>query len=238
MFKRATYSANHKEEDTPFRRARQIWDDRIGGAVAQARNWRRAAVILACACLCLTGGIVYTATTIRVYPYVIEVAETGQVRTVGKLVNPTYVIPDKVKEYLAQDWIERCRGLSLDSVVVKQNLDRCWTFTGDRVRAMIRTHIEAMAKNARLPERDIRRRAIIVNVLSVLPVTTNTYRVDWTEQMFNAFGKPETETPQKWAATLTLKEFQWSASEDITKQRDQYPLGVYLYDLHWSPIAD
>ncbi len=38
--------------ETPYQRAGQLWDERIGSARVQARNWR----LMACGCLLLTAG--------------------------------------------------------------------------------------------------------------------------------------------------------------------------------------
>lgn len=40
--------------ETPYQRAGQLWDERIGSARVQARNWR----LMAFGCLMLTGGTV------------------------------------------------------------------------------------------------------------------------------------------------------------------------------------
>src|SRR3546814_19744644 len=41
MFKRpSTHYGKSPEPETPYQRAAQVWDDRIGGARVQASNWR------------------------------------------------------------------------------------------------------------------------------------------------------------------------------------------------------
>ena len=41
MFKRpSTHYGKSPQPETPYQRAAQIWDDRIGSARVQARNWR------------------------------------------------------------------------------------------------------------------------------------------------------------------------------------------------------
>ena len=41
MFKRpAIHYGKSPEPETPYQRASQVWDDRIGSARVQARNWR------------------------------------------------------------------------------------------------------------------------------------------------------------------------------------------------------
>src|SRR4030081_1414964 len=59
--------------ETPYQRAAQVWDERIGSARVQARNWRLMAFgcfSLACG---LSGGLVWQSMQSRVTPYVVEV---------------------------------------------------------------------------------------------------------------------------------------------------------------------
>src|SRR3546814_4501693 len=74
IFKRAVQRYGRTPEpETPYQRAGQVWDERIGSARAQARNWR----LMAFGCLALTGGLssglVWQSTQSRVTPYVVEV---------------------------------------------------------------------------------------------------------------------------------------------------------------------
>jgi len=63
--------------DTPYKRAKQEWDDRIGDAVIQARNWRLAtfAVVLLIAMPSLIG-LIYVGTLPKKVPHIVEVAHT------------------------------------------------------------------------------------------------------------------------------------------------------------------
>src|ERR1700756_2801384 len=54
MFKRpSVHYGRTPEAITPYQRAAQVWDDRIGSARVQARNWR----LMAFGCLLLSGGL-------------------------------------------------------------------------------------------------------------------------------------------------------------------------------------
>src|ERR1700743_232895 len=72
------------EPDTPYQRAGQVWDERIGSARVQARNWR----LMAFGCLSITGGLfgalILPALASRVVPYVVEVDNLGQPRAVSE----------------------------------------------------------------------------------------------------------------------------------------------------------
>ena len=54
MFKRpSVHYGRTPEPVTPYQKAAQIWDERIGSARVQARNWR----LMAFGCLLLSGGL-------------------------------------------------------------------------------------------------------------------------------------------------------------------------------------
>ena len=83
IFKRAVQRYGRTPEpETPYSRAGQVWDERIGSARVQARNWR----LMAFGCLCLacglSGALVWQSMQSRVTPYVVEVDRLGEVRAV------------------------------------------------------------------------------------------------------------------------------------------------------------
>src|ERR1700709_278973 len=57
--------------ETPYQRAGQLWDERIGSARIQARNWR----LMAFGCLglnaALSGGLLWQSLQSRVVPFVV-----------------------------------------------------------------------------------------------------------------------------------------------------------------------
>ena len=87
LFRRpAAHYGKTPQPETPYQKAAQVWDERIGSARVQAKNWR----FMAFGCLTLAalmaGGLVWRSAQSIVTPYVIEVDNAGQVRAVGELV--------------------------------------------------------------------------------------------------------------------------------------------------------
>jgi len=77
-FKRAVQRYGRTPEpETPYQRAGQLWDERIGSARVQAKNWR----LMAFGGLILTAGLssalVWQSLQSRVTPYVVEVDRLG-----------------------------------------------------------------------------------------------------------------------------------------------------------------
>src|SRR5258706_1439582 len=71
------------EPVTPYQKAAQIWDERIGSARVQARNWR----LMAFGCLFLSGGLaaslVWQSTHGTITPWVVQVDHLGPAHAVA-----------------------------------------------------------------------------------------------------------------------------------------------------------
>ena len=69
--------AETPQPETPYQRAAQVWDERLGTARVQARNWRLAcfgALTLAGA---MSAGLLWQASQSSITPYVVEVTRQG-----------------------------------------------------------------------------------------------------------------------------------------------------------------
>ncbi|MFI2869182.1 VirB8/TrbF family protein, partial [Klebsiella aerogenes] len=64
--------------ETPYQKAAQVWDERIGSARVQARNWRLIAFGNLALAAGLAGGLVWHATRGTVVPWVVQVDQFGQ----------------------------------------------------------------------------------------------------------------------------------------------------------------
>lgn len=69
---------------TPYQKASQVWDERIGSSRVLAHNWR----LMAFGCLgisiALLGGLVWQLRSGSAVPYVVELDRNGGVRSVGR----------------------------------------------------------------------------------------------------------------------------------------------------------
>ena len=75
---------------TPYQAAAQVWDERLGSARVQAKNWRLMAFGCLGLALLMAAGLVWQSGQSRVTPYVVEVDHAGQVRAVGAAVTPPH----------------------------------------------------------------------------------------------------------------------------------------------------
>src|ERR1700723_4483517 len=84
IFRRPTVRYGRTPEpETPYQKAAQVWDERIGSARVQAKNWR----LMAFGCLMLSGGLasglIWQSLRGTVTPWVVEVERLGQAETVA-----------------------------------------------------------------------------------------------------------------------------------------------------------
>jgi type IV secretion system protein TrbF len=70
------------DPETPYQRAAQAWDDRIGSARVQARNWRLAFFGMLALSGGLSAGLVWQSARGHIVPWVVEVDKLGEARAI------------------------------------------------------------------------------------------------------------------------------------------------------------
>ena len=76
LFRRASIRYGRTPEpETPFQKAAQVWDERIGSARVQARNWRLIAFANLFLAAGLAGGLIWQAARGTVTPWVVEISD-------------------------------------------------------------------------------------------------------------------------------------------------------------------
>ena len=116
------------EPETPYQRAAQAWDDRIGSARVQAKNWRLMAfgsLILSCG---LAGGLVWQSTHGTVVPWVVQVDKLGEAQAVAPAVTDYRPSDPQIAWYLAH-FIAMVRSLPDDPIIVRENWLKAYDFT-------------------------------------------------------------------------------------------------------------
>ena len=213
------------EPATPYQRAAQVWDDRIGSARVQARNWRLMAFGALALTLALGGALVWPSVQSRVTPYVVQVDKFGAVQAVAPAVQ-NYVPSDAEIAWYLGRFITDVRSLSSDPVVVRRNWLEAYDYATDR---------GAMALNqfaqANDPFKAIGQRTISVQITSVVRVSDKSFQVKWTEQVFEHGAPVKTE---RWTSILTVVTKTPSTAETLKRN----PLGLYVNALNWSRELD
>ena len=183
--------------DTPYRRAAQEWDNRIGSSLASARNWRLMAFGLLALELATLGGYVYERQNTRIATFVVPVdqyARPGRIELAGRAYNPTQA---EIGYFIA-DWVRLVRSKSTDPIIVRQNWTNAYHFVSADAGAQLNAYARANDPFARVGQE-----AVNIEVVSVLPRTPKTYQVQWRETVYDQGGRGET---SNWTGLFTTTE--------------------------------
>ena len=222
IFKRpTTHYGKSPEPETPYQKAAQAWDERIGSARVQARNWR----LMAFGSLILSAGfasaLVWQSARGTVVPWVVQVDNLGQAQTVAPA-NADYRPTDPQIAFHLGRFIEQVRAIPADAIIVRQNWLRAYEWTTDRGAAALNDYARAND-----PFANVGRQQVAVEVSSVIRASPNSFRVAWTERHFE---NGQLSTTERWTAILTIV---IQPPRDAERLRAN-PLGIYVNAISWS----
>lgn len=206
---------------TPYQRAAQAWDDRIGSARVQARNWRLAALLSVAATAGLAGALVVQSARGTVTPWIVEVDREGEAVAVGPAAAGARPDDAQIAWHLGR-FIEQVRSISADPVVVRDNWLRAYAYATD-------AGAQALSDHARRndPFAEIGRVQVGVEISSVIRASPDSFRVAWTERRYVDGQLADT---SRWTAILTVA----IQPPDTAEALRRNPLGVYVKALNWS----
>lgn len=210
------------EPVTPYQRAGQIWDDRIGASRVQAQNWRLMAFGGLALATLLGAALSWQSLQSRVTPYVVQVDKFGAVQAVGPA-SQAYVPTDAEIAWYLSRFITDVRGLSLDPVLVRRNWLEAYDYATDHGATFLNQYAQTND-----PFRAIGERSVSVQVTSVVRMSDASFQVKWTEQRFEHDALFRTE---RWTAILSVAT-RPPATAEILKRN---PLGIYVNAINWSP---
>lgn len=209
------------QPETPYQRAAQAWDERIGSARVQAKNWR----LMAFGSLALAAGlataVVWQSTRGSVVPWIVQVDRRGEAQAVAPAVANYRPTDPQIAWHLAR-FIEEVRSIPDDPVIVRQNWLRAYDYTTDRGAVSLNDY-------ARLndPFAKVGKIQIAVDVSSVIRASQDSFRVAWIERRYENGSLASTE---RWTAILTIAIEQPRDAERLKAN----PLGVYVNAINWS----
>jgi type IV secretion system protein TrbF len=221
-FKRAIQRYGRTPEpETPYSRAGQLWDERIGSARVQAKNWR----LMALGGLVLTTGLsaalIWQSLQSRVVPYVVEVDRLGQAQAVAPADRDFRPTDPQIAWFLGR-FITDIRSRSLDPVLMREHWLGAYNFVTPRGSVLLSEYARAAD-----PFADIGDKTVSVQVTSVVRASDTSFQVKWTE---SAYERGSLAGTSRWTAILTVVVKPPRNAEILRKN----PLGLYVDAIDWS----
>lgn len=209
---------------TPYQKAAQIWDERIGSSRAQARNWRLMAFGVLFLAFGLAGDRIYQSGQSRITPYVVEVHD-DEVKAVGPAEKAFQPTDAEIARDLSR-FITDVRSVSLDPVLVRKNWLEAYDYATDKAALFLTAYAQAND-----PFKAIGKRSVSVDVGSIVRASDTSFQIRWTEQVF-VEGVPT--PPEHWTAILTTA-ISPPRTEAVLRRN---PLGLYVTAMSWSRDLD
>lgn len=207
--------------ETPYQRARQVWDDRIGSARSQAHSWR----LMAFGAMALLSLSVADNLRLRfgshIVPYVVEVDRLGAARSVAPAQADYRPTDPQIAWHLAR-FIENVRSRPSDPIVLRENLKSAYDFTTQQGAAVLNDYARAAD-----PFADLANTQVSVDVKNVVRASADSFRVAWDERRYD-HGQLSATT--HWTAILTV--VVRTPTDAATLSRN--PLGIYVEAISWS----
>ncbi|TYL85888.1 conjugal transfer protein TrbF [Bradyrhizobium cytisi] len=209
------------EPATPYQRAAQVWDERIGSARVQAKNWRLMAfgsLILSCG---LAGGLIWQSTHGTVVPWVVQVDKLGEAQAIAPAVADYRPSDPQIAWYLAH-FVAMVRSLPADPIIVRQNWLQAYDFTTTAGSVALNDYARANDPFANLGKQQV-----AIDVSSVIRASPDSFRVAWVEHRYQDGALAGT---TRWTAILTIAIQPPTDADRLRKN----PLGIYVNAINWS----
>jgi type IV secretory pathway TrbF-like protein len=222
MFRRPSVRYGRTPEpETSYQRAAQVWDERIGSARVQAKNWRLMAFGSLALSGCLAGGLVWQSARGTITPWVVEIDKLGQAQAIAPA-SADYLPADPQIAYHLARFIEDVRGLPADPIILRQQWLRAYDFTTDRGAIALNEYARTND-----PFANVGKIQVSVEVSSVIRASPDSFRVAWIQRRYENGSLSSTE---RWTAILSIV---LQTPHDADRLRKN-PLGVYVNSINWS----
>lgn len=218
--------SNNESVLTPYKKAEQLWDDRIGSARVQAKNWRIIAFLaLALLTVSLMGNI-YLGSKPKVIPYIVELKQTGEANVLGEASSLSTQSSDNAVKFFISRFIMLSREIPSDAVLLKGNMQKLFQLVSIQGKALL---AENFTKHSLAEEFQLKNRAL--KIASVLAVSSGVYQVDWFEAEYDKNGQKIAEYPMR--GTFKIARLEPSNEEQIKEN----PLGIFIDYFSWTKLG-
>ena len=196
------------------------------------RNWQFVAFFSLALLALAVAGLVTLSVQSRVVPYVVEVDGAGRATAIA----PAEAVPavaDRVVTAAVARFVSNIRTAYADPVAQRDAVYRAYAYVVGDAGTYLEAYFSDPANDPRERGQGYRRD---VEVTNVLPVPggpeggPKTYRVQWDER---ETSPREGVRERSWEGYLSVTVSPPTSTEALERN----PLGVYVTDLSWSPLA-
>lgn len=216
------------QDESPWTRANNAYNDRTLRQGAQIANWRKATLLMGCIALTAVGGLIYVAQQPKFVPMPIQVDKLGQTLVVKALYGDE-AITDKNRLVYREmfDLITNLRSVTTDRVANNDRLTLGFSRLDGAAAKYVRDELRKAPPNVVGATKTVQ-----VKVRSAMPLTGKSWQVDWEEHSFSLGG--EAIGVESWRSTL---QYELKPTGDEKTIRIN-PIGFKATEMSWQKIAE
>jgi type IV secretion system protein VirB5 len=216
----------------PYLNAQRTWNSHVGSLVAARTAWQMVGIVSLLIVLASVGGMVYIGSQSKFIPYVVQVDKLGAAVAAGPVesAGPT---DQRIVRSAVSDFIVNARLVTPDialqrkAVLQVYSMLHAGTPASNKMTAFLNGNPELN------PFKRAATETVNADIVSIIPLTANTWQVDWKETVRERkdgaiIGKPYR---MRALVTVAVRPGGSGASED---QMRMNPLGIYISDYAWS----
>ncbi len=208
-----------------FMDMRRQWNECYADYVIRERRWMITAFASIGVALVCSIGMAYMGTQNKLVPYVVAVDKLGDSVAVQRADLATRADARIIRSQLAR-WVENVRSIYQDAGAQRSNFTTAYSMI-QKNTAAYNTLNEYFTKND--PFKRAENEGVSVEINTVLPITDNTWQVQWTENVHSTKGELVSTTPMQANITVAIN----PPSDEKTLLKN--PMGVYITSFNWSP---
>ncbi|MHB0889008.1 VirB8/TrbF family protein [Acidithiobacillus sp.] len=207
----------------PYLNARREWDERYGDALSRAHNWKMMAFGAVAVAGIAVAGIAYIGAQSKIQPYVVAIDRMGNPIAMAQPVTGG-AVNQRIIEAQVAAWVWNWRSMLSDHVAQKQLLAQVYAMASTQTAAELNPWYK------RSWTADVGY-VVSPHITSILPISNNTYQVNWTETKYQD-GRNDGTASYKANVTVGIdKKIAGTAQASMLN-----PLGIYVQSITWTKV--
>lgn len=221
-----------EKQSEQYLTARREWLERYGDYIAQARNWRMAALLSLGISALFGAGMVYEADRVHVVPYVVEVNHLGQsVHLAQEVAAGTYQTP--IVRHVLAHWLRLVRERLPNEAAEKYVFNEAYKYTASSAQQKLTAYFQRHNPYNAFTNKTGGRTVQITSALPLGQITAKggTFQIQWTETSYSQEG-----------SITGTQHYEGTVSYAVVPQSDNAaslkanPFGIYVTSFDWNPI--
>lgn len=221
--------AAKKTADNPYLNARRSWNSHTMGLMSNAQVWQAVGICGLLIAMGAVGGIIHIGAQSKIIPMIFQQDASANTVSVTRLDRvPDAQIPDF--QQAVTNFITNTRMVTPDVALQKKAVNAAYAYLSPADPATLKTSEYMNGSPERNPFKRAENETVSVEIRSALPLTKETWQVDWVETVRSRDGQLKGK-PFNMRALITVYQ-----NKDTPVDKNTFVNGhfIFIRDFSWS----